>query len=85
MTTGAGSQLSAAVTPVATGGTALHETIAPGGTPASVGGVVSRTVTVCDCDVALPHASVAVQVRVSVYRSAQVPGVVVSENVTTGA
>ena len=48
------------------------------------GGVVSTTFVVWLQLALLPHASVAVHVRVTVYSCGQLPGVVTSANVTDG-
>ncbi len=54
------------------------------GTPTSVGGVRSCTVMVWLAVRAWPHASVAVQVRVTEYSPGQSPGVVTSAKVKVG-
>jgi hypothetical protein len=51
---------------VAAAGTALHCTVELAGTPLNTGAVVSMTVIVCRPVLVLPHASLAVQVRVIV-------------------
>ena len=86
VTTGAGSQLSVAVAmPVAAGALeASHSTVAAIGT-VMTGSVVSTTLMVCVPEIELPHASVAVHVRVIVDSCGQVPGAVASMKVTTGA
>src|SRR5207249_4578483 len=59
-----GSHPSDAVT-AAGGGTSLHSTVASAGTLLKVGAVVSTTLIVALAVVLLPHASFAVQVRVT--------------------
>ncbi len=77
------SQASVAVT-LGAAGIAVHSTVVSAGTPRSVGATVSTTMIVWLHVATLPHASVAVHVRVTLYACAQLPGVVTSANVTRG-
>ena len=72
-TAGVGPQSLVAVT-VAAAGIMPHPTVTSAGTPTSRGADVSSTTIVCTTVLPLPQASVAVQVRVSVYCVAQLPG-----------
>src|SRR5207247_1414518 len=65
-------------------GVAGHWIVWAGSTPEITGGVVSTTCTVWLAVLVLPHPSFAVQVRVTLYAWAQLPGVVTSANVTVG-
>lgn len=50
------------------------------GSAAMTGGVLSCTVTVCTADEVLPHTSVAVQIRLTIYSAGQSPGIKISED-----
>ena len=69
------SQTSVATT-IAVSGSALHSTVVSFGKLTKVGAIVSITVMTCVWTVALPHSSVAVQVRVIVDEPVQLPGIV---------
>jgi len=62
-------------------GVSGHWIVAGPPTPLIEGSVLSSTVIVCEVLAVLPHASVAINVLVTVYSLAQVPGVVASVNV----
>ena len=55
-----------------------HSIVAAAGTEVNTGAVLSSTVITCEAVAVLPQASVAVNVLVTVYSLAQVPGVVAS-------
>ena len=77
-------QLSVAVATANTG-VAGQLMVEGAGRAAITGAVRSRTVMVCDAFDELPQASVAVQVRVTMYDPAQAPGVVTSLDVSVKA
>ena len=80
-----GSQLSTAVTLAAKGATSSHSTVSSAGIPARTGGVVSPTLILCSAEVTLPQSSVAVQVLIITYASAQAPLFsIISVNSTNG-
>jgi TATA-box binding protein (TBP) (component of TFIID and TFIIIB) len=81
---GAVSQLSAGVGEPGEG-TLAQLTVVSAGTPLSTGAVVSCTWIVWLALLLLPQASVAVQVRVTLYEPAQAPGVVTSADVRVNA
>src|SRR5688572_8717725 len=58
-----------------------HSIVAAGGTEVNTGAVLSSTVIVCVAVAVLPQASVAINVLVTVYSLAQVPGVEASVDV----
>jgi hypothetical protein len=62
-------------------GVAGHSIVEAAPTPLITGAVLSSTVIVCEAVELLPHASVAVQVLVTLYSLAQLPGDVASANV----
>src|SRR5436190_1504737 len=82
VTVGTGSQASLA--PTVAGGGGVHSYVASTGMPVSEGASVSCTVTTWVCDVWLPQASRAVQVRRSVKFCGQLPFTRCSANVTVG-
>ena len=57
-------------------GVSGHSMVAAAGTEVNTGAVLSVTVITCDAVAVLPQASVAINVLVTVYSLAQVPGVV---------
>src|SRR4030095_13487827 len=69
---------------VAKEGVAGHSIVDGAGSEEITGAVLSSTEIVCDAVEELPHASVAVQVRVTEYSLAHVPGVVALVNVSDG-
>src|SRR6185295_11739451 len=80
---GDASQASVAVA-VANEGDEVHSIVLGAGREAMCGAVLSSTAIVCEAVEELPQASVAVQVRVTEYSLAQVPGVVASAKVSAG-
>ena len=56
-------------------GVSGHSMVAAAGTEVNTGAVLSVTVITCDAVAVLPQASVAINVLVTVYSLAQVPGV----------
>ena len=83
LSVGLGSHASVAVA-VAKLGVAGHWIVLGPGKLAITGAVVSSTLIVWLAVALFPHASVAVQVRVTLYSCGQAPGAVTSANVTTG-
>src|SRR5439155_3734986 len=81
---GLGSHASVAVG-VAKLGLAGHSIVEAAGSAEIAGAAVSVTLTVSLPVLVLPHASFAVQVRVTEYLPAQLPGVVASADVRRGA
>src|SRR4030095_2838530 len=77
------SQASVAVA-AAKEGVAGHSIVDGAGSDEITGAVLSSTEIVCEAVEELPHASVAVQVRVTEYSLAHVPGVVALVNVSEG-
>jgi len=69
---------------VANAGVAGHSMVEGAGSDAITGAVLSSTEIVCDDVDELPHASVAVHVRVTEYSFAQVPAEVASAKVNDG-
>ena len=69
-------------------GVSGHSMVAAAGTEVNTGAVLSVTVITCEAVAVLPQASVAINVLVTVYSLAQVPGVLhhvdVIDNSTTG-
>ena len=80
---GFSSQASVAVA-TANSGVAGQLMVEAEGNSAITGAVTSCTLMVCEAVVLFPQASEAVQVRVTLYEPAQVPGVVTSSNVSNG-
>src|SRR6185503_4887437 len=63
---------------VANDGVSGHSMVVAAGNALNTGGVLSSTVITCDAVAVLPQASVAVNVLVTVYSLAQVPGALAS-------
>ena len=84
-TAGAGSQLSEAVAEPVLAGSVLssHSTVMLAGQRVITGGVLSSTVMVWAQVLLLPHASVAIQVRVMIDSCGQPPGTTDCANVTS--
>ena len=59
-------------------GVSGHSMVAAAGTEVNTGAVLSSTVITCDAVAVLPQASVAINVLVTVYSLAQVPGALAS-------